>query len=97
MSVRGLQSGDQLRDGGAKEEIRVWRFDGNNAVANATDNNGIVLMDGGGAGGDGGFATTTNALSVNDKWTIEVKPGRGATLNIERTLPGRLDNIMDLR
>ena len=93
----GFNNGDDLLDAGEKAEISVWLFDRNNAVANATDNNGIVLMDGGGAGGDGGFATTTNALSVNDKWTIEVKPGRGATLNIERTLPGRLDNIMDLR
>jgi archaellin len=54
-------------------------------------------MDGGGAGGDGGFATTTNIIGVNDKWTIELKPESGATLNIERRMPGRLDSIMDLR
>jgi archaellin len=54
-------------------------------------------MDGGGAGGDGGFANTDNIIGVNDKWTIEIKPESGATLNIERRMPGRLDTIMDLR
>ena len=54
-------------------------------------------MAAGGGGGVGGFATTTNVLAVNDRFTIGVKPEAGATLNIERTLPGRLDNIIDLR
>ncbi|MDP6823129.1 MAG: hypothetical protein QF554_07525 [Dehalococcoidia bacterium] len=93
----GYDNGDNLLDPGEKAEITVWLFDRNFAVTNATDNSGIVLMDGGGAGGDGGFATTTNIIGVNDKWTLELKPESGATLNIERRMPGRLDTIMDLR
>jgi len=90
----GYDNSDNLLDAGEKAEITVWLFDRNSAVTDATDNNGIVLMDG---GGDGGFANTDNIIGVNDKWTIEIKPESGATLNIERTMPGRLDTIMDLR
>ena len=93
----GYDNLDNLLDAGEKAEITVWLFDRNFAVTNATDNSGIVLMDGGGTGGDGGFATTTNIIGVNDRWTIEIKPESGATLNIERTMPGRLNAIMDLR
>ena len=93
----GYDNSDNLLDAGEKAEITVWLFDRNFAVTDATDNNGIVLMDDGGAGGDGGFANTDNIIGVNDKWTIEIKPESGATLNIERTMPGRLDTIMDLR
>ena len=67
-------------------------------VTNATDSGGIDLMDGVATdGGTGGFASTSTVPGVNDRWTIEVKPETGATINIERTLPGRLDAIMDLR
>ncbi|MDP6823770.1 MAG: hypothetical protein QF554_10830 [Dehalococcoidia bacterium] len=97
VSWPGYDNSDSLLDPGEKAEITVWLFDRDFAVTNATDNSGIVLMDGGGAGGDGGFATTTNIIGVNDKWTIELKPESGATLNIERRMPGRLDSIMDLR
>jgi len=90
----GYDNSDNLLDAGEKAEITVWLFDRNSAVTDATDNNGIVLMDG---GGDGGFANTDNIIGVNDKWTIELKPESGETLNIERTMPARLDSIMDLR
>jgi len=97
VSFPGYDNGDTLIDAGEKAEIKVWLFDRNFAVTNATDNSGIVLMDGGGAGGDGGFATTANIVGVNDRWTIELKAESGTTLNIERNMPGRLDTIMDLR
>ncbi len=93
----GYDNNDTLLDPGEKAEITVWLADRVTAVANATDLGGIALMVDGGEGGDGGFASTSTVPGVNDKWTIELKPESGATLNIERTLPGRLDTIMDLR
>jgi flagellin FlaB len=93
----GYDNGDNLLDPGEKAEITVWLFDRDFGVTNATDNSGIILMNGVSPGGDGGFADTNNIIGVNDKWTIEIKPESGATLNIERTMPGRLDTVMDLR
>ena len=94
----GFDNGDDQLDAGEKAEITVWLADRVTGVANATDSGGIALMDGSSPdGGDGGFAATSTVPGVNDKWTLEVKPARGATLNIERTLPGRLDTVMDLR
>ena len=94
----GFDNGDNLLDAGEKAEITVWLADRVTGVTNATDTGGIDIMDGSsGDGGDGGFTSTSTVPGVNDKWTLEVKPARGATLNIERTLPGRLDTIMDLR
>jgi archaellin len=34
---------------------------------------------------------------VNDQFTIEVNPPQGSVLNLQRTLPSRLDTIMDLK
>ncbi len=93
----GYDNGDNLLDPGEKAEITVWLFDRDFAKASATLPAGILLMDGDTPGGDGGFASIANIIGVNDKWTIELKPESGATLNIERTMPGRLDTIMDLR
>jgi len=87
----GFDNGDNLLDAGEKAEISVWLFDRDTAVTNATDDNGIKVSS------TGGLTSTTTIPSVNDRFTLEVKPETGATLNIERTLPGRLDIIMDLR
>jgi flagellin FlaB len=35
-------------------------------------------------------------LGIYDSFTIEVKPVTGAALVLERTLPGRIDTVMDL-
>ena len=98
VSFPGFDNGDNLLDAGEKAEITVWLADRVTTVANATDSGGIDIMDGSsGDGGESGISSTSTAPGVNDSWTLEVKPERGATLNIERTLPGRLDTIMDLR
>jgi flagellin FlaB len=97
VSWPGYDNGDDLLDPGEKAEITIWLFDRDFGVTNATDNSGILLMNGSSPGGDGGFANTNNIITVNDRWTIELKPESGATLNIERTMPGRLNSIMDLR
>jgi len=39
----------------------------------------------------------TTPLSVNSTFTMEVKPSHGAVLAIERTTPGQIDSVMNLR
>ena len=87
----GFNNNDNMLDPGEKAEITVWLFDRDNNVANATDSNGIKVSL------TGGLTSSSTIPSVNDKFTLEVKPESGATLNIQRTLPGRLDSIIDLR
>jgi len=38
----------------------------------------------------------TENLTANDKLSLQVKPNVGATITIERTLPGSLEAVMDL-
>jgi archaellin len=38
----------------------------------------------------------TPTLGTNTVFAIEVKPGRGASLILERTTPARIDKVMDL-
>ena len=94
----GFDNGDFLLDPGELAELTVWLTDRVTSVANATDPGGIALMDGSsGDGGAGGFAATSTVLAQYDQFTIEIKPESGATLTIERTVPGRLDTILDLK
>lgn len=97
VSFPGFDNGDNLLEAGEKAEITVWFMDRKTAVTNATDSQGVALMNGASPGGAGGFSSTSTIPQVNDKFSIEIKPENGATLNIERTLPGRLDTILDLR
>jgi len=39
---------------------------------------------------------TVAGLDIYDSFIIEVKPVTGACLVLERTLPGRIDPVMDL-
>jgi flagellin FlaB len=40
--------------------------------------------------------STITGLGIYDSFVVEVKPVDGATLVLERTLPGRIDPVMDL-
>jgi flagellin FlaB len=91
ISWPGYSNGDNLLDAGEKAEITVWLFDRDNGVTNATDNDGIKVSS------TGGLTSATTIPDENDKFTLEVKPESGATLNIERRLPAALSTIMDLR
>ena len=42
------------------------------------------------------FATLTNALDVNTAFNLEIKPPKGAVLNINRTTPAAIQMVMDL-
>ena len=46
---------------------------------------------------EGGMTSSSTLLDKNDEFTIEVKPPQGASLIIQRTLPSRLDTVMDLK
>jgi flagellin FlaB len=35
-------------------------------------------------------------LTVNDKFNVQIKPAVGATITVERTLPGSISGVMDL-
>jgi len=35
-------------------------------------------------------------LTVNDKFTIQIKPAIGSTITVERSLPGSISTVMDL-
>jgi len=93
----GYSNGDNILDPGEKAELTVWFYDRLFAVTDVDSNSSIGLMDGASPGGAGGFAATSTALGVNDKFTIEVQPPTGAVLTIERTLPGRINTVVDLR
>lgn len=37
------------------------------------------------------------AIKENDTFVLEIKPGKGSSITIERTMPGRIDDVMNLR
>ena len=39
----------------------------------------------------------TNKLGADDRFTLEIKPSKGSTLMIQRTIPPSIDKIMDLK
>ncbi len=93
----GYDNSDNILEVNEKAELTVWLLDRNTLTAiGATDS--VAYMDGAaGGGGTGGMTSTNTLLSTNDEFTVEVKPPAGATLIIERTLPARLDTVMDLK
>ena len=44
-----------------------------------------------------GILSTGTILGTNDTFSLTLNPSSGAVVNIERTLPSRLDAIMDLK
>ncbi len=37
------------------------------------------------------------AVKQNDTFVLEIKPGKGSSITLERTMPGRIDDVMNLR
>jgi flagellin FlaB len=93
----GYSNGDNILDPGEKAEMTVWLFDRLFAVSDPDSDNSIGLMNGSSPGGSGGLAATSTAPGVNDRFTFEIQPPTGAVLTIERTLPARMNTVMDLR
>ena len=93
----GNNNSDNLLEAGEKAEISVWLLRRMNGVTNATDNNGIDYYAAADANGGRGLLSTDTIVGTNDQFTIEVKPESGAVLTIQRTIPSRLDTVMDLK
>lgn len=96
INLLGQSSGDFLLEQGEKAEITVWILQRLNSVTNPTDNNGVAKYSSADANGSSGVLTAGTLLNENDQFTIEVKPGSGATLTIQRIVPSRLDAVMNL-
>jgi flagellin FlaB len=92
----GNSNSDSLLEEGEKAEITVWLLERNTGTAIGTaDSVGeYAAVDTEGASGilQGG-----TLLGTYDQFTLEVKPESGAVLTIQRTAPGRLDTVMDLK
>jgi archaellin len=43
------------------------------------------------------IADAANVLGTYDTFTVEVKGAKGAALTMERSLPARIDTVMDLK
>lgn len=97
MKVLGNSSGDNLLEQGEKAEITVWLLQRLTDVADAEANNSVAKYAYEDANGSSGILTLGTLLNVNDQFTLEVKPGRGPTIAIQRVTPSRLDAIMNLK
>ncbi len=96
----GESSSDNLLEAGEKAEITVWLLQRDNDVASVAAANAVtgwVPDPTTGAHGILTLATGGTLLTPNDKFTLEVKPDSGSVMTLQRTLPPRLDTIMDLR
>jgi len=93
----GYDNSDNILEVNEKAEITVWLLDRNTLTAIGADDSAAYMDGTADGGGTGGMASTNTLLTTNDEFTVEVKPPTGATLIIERTLPARLDTVMDLK
>ena len=78
----GKNNGDNLLESGEQAVITVW-------LLNYTASTYAV--------GAGFIGDVANVLGTYDTFTIEVKGAKGAALTMERTLPARIDTVMDLK
>jgi flagellin FlaB len=91
----GNNNGDSLLEIGEKAEISVWLLirDTTQAITSSTATSYWTAD----ANGAYGILSTGTILGTNDRFTLTLTPATGAVVNIERTLPSRLDAIMDLK
>ncbi len=83
---------DNLLERGETAEITVWLLklatlaDTASVYTNTEDTRGLY-----------GILAAGNRLTVNDRFTLEIKPPTGAALIMQRYVPARLDAVMDLK
>jgi archaeal flagellin FlaB len=81
----GKNNNDMLLESGEQAVITVWLVNFEDAAyALGTDADDPFIDD------------EDNLLDIYDKFTVEVKGAKGAALTMERTLPARLDDVMNL-
>lgn len=78
----GKENGDFILDEDEQAEITVWLHDQNSTDYNLGTASNVQYL--------------TTRLGINTKFRIEVKPGEGSILALERTTPPRLQPIIEL-
>lgn len=91
----GNNNGDNLLESGEKAEISVWLLirDTTELITSSSATS-YWTADSNGASG---ILSSGTILDKNDKFTLTLSPTSGAVMTVERTLPSRLDAIMDLK
>ncbi len=87
----GYDNSDNILEVNEKAELTVWLLNRNTQTAIGSADSVAYQTT------EGGMTSSSTVLTTNDEFTVEVKPPAGATLIIERTLPARLDTVMDLK
>ena len=85
----GQDDGDNILEINERAEITVWLLNRETATAIGTAGS-IAYMS------SGGMTSSSTILTKNDQFTVLIKPPKGATLNLTRTLPSALDTVMNL-
>lgn len=93
----GNDSGDNLLETGEKAEVTVWLLTRDNSVSDVSAANAVAGWTADANGAHGILETGGTILTTNDEFTIELKPSTGAVMTIQRTVPVRLDTVMDLK
>ena len=94
----GANNGDNLLEVGEAAEITVWLLDQDTSVVVAATSS-VAVMNGtsDSLGGEGGISAAANVLDVNTAFSIEMKPARGAIIQVDRTTPPSLRTVMQLQ
>ncbi len=94
----GRNNGDTVLEVGEAAEITLWLMDQDTSVSiGATSSVAIMNGTGDGLGGNGGIGSLATSLSTNTGFSIEMKPARGAIIQIDRTAPPALGTVMQLQ
>ena len=93
----GGASNDYLLETGEKAEITVWLLQRDYSVADVMAANATTTWTPDLRGAHGILTTGGTLLGPNDLFTLEVKPPQGSVMTLQRTVPVRLDAIMDLQ
>ena len=86
----GQDDGDSILEINERAEITVWLL--NRETGTAIGTAGSVAYQ----TTEGGITSTDTVLTKNYQFTVLIKPPKGATLNLTRTLPASLDTVMNL-
>ena len=93
----GNNNSDNLLEAGEKAEITVWLLARNFDVASIDAANATAMWVADSRGASGILSTGGTLLTPNDIFTIEIKPSVGSVVTLQRTVPVKLDPVMDLR
>jgi flagellin FlaB len=83
----GKNNGDNLLESGEQAVVTVWLLQ----CADVTGSTYTI-----GDPGGNFISDEAKVLAIYDTFTVEMKAQKGAALTMERTLPARLDAVMDL-